>query len=80
MTNTCEQFRNKVMSNLLKELIEQKLDSKKFLEDEKRHYDAEHRKVKVFLLFAYSDEKHSSPQYVRLRILVFFGKTHVIRD
>lgn len=45
MTSNVEQFRRTIIDDLIKELIEQKKDSKKFLDDEKRRYDLEHRKV-----------------------------------
>jgi hypothetical protein len=45
ITSNTEQFRRLIIDDLLKELIEQKMDSKKFLDDEKRRYDGEHRKV-----------------------------------
>ena len=45
ITSNIEQFRRIIIDDLLKELTEQKMDSKKFLDDEKRRYDAEHRKV-----------------------------------
>jgi hypothetical protein len=47
ITSNAEQFRRTIIDDLLKELIEQKIDSKKFLEDEKRRYDTEHRKVSL---------------------------------
>ncbi|CAF1382169.1 unnamed protein product [Rotaria sp. Silwood1] len=45
MSSNAEQFRKTVLDDLLKGLIEQKNDSKKFLDDEKRRYDGEHRKA-----------------------------------
>jgi len=45
-----------VIDDSLRELIEQKTDSKKFLDDEKRRYDAEHRKVSFVSLFFRSDK------------------------
>ncbi len=35
------------MENLLKELVEQKIHSKKCFDEEKRRYDDEHRKVSL---------------------------------
>lgn len=47
ISSSAEHFRKTVIDDLLKELIEQKTDSKKFLDEEKRKYDAEHRKVSL---------------------------------
>ena len=47
ITSNAEQFRRTALDDLLKVLIEQKIDSKKYLDDEKRRYDAEHRKVRL---------------------------------
>lgn len=46
ISSSAEHFRKTIIDDLLKELIEQKMDSKKFLDEEKRRYDAEHRKVR----------------------------------
>jgi hypothetical protein len=53
ITSNAEQFRKTIIDDLLKELIEQKTDSKKSLDDEKRRYDVEHRKVSVELIFSW---------------------------
>ncbi|CAF4044445.1 unnamed protein product [Rotaria sp. Silwood2] len=45
MSSNAEQFRTTILDDLLKGLVEQKNDSKKFLDDEKRRYDGEHRKA-----------------------------------
>ena len=45
ISSSVEQCRRTIVDDLIKELIEQKKDSKKFLDDEKRRYDLEHRKV-----------------------------------
>lgn len=47
MSSSVEQFRRVIIDVLIKELIEQKKDSKRFLDDEKRRHDFEHRKVSV---------------------------------
>ncbi|CAF1400857.1 unnamed protein product, partial [Rotaria magnacalcarata] len=44
MSSNAEVFRKTVLDNLIKELLEQKTDSKKFFEEERRRYDGEHRK------------------------------------
>lgn len=48
-----DHFRDKVIDGLLKDLIEQKTDSKKFLEDEKRQYESEQQKVNIRILLFY---------------------------
>ncbi|CAF3729180.1 unnamed protein product [Rotaria sordida] len=45
INSNTEQFRKTVLDDLLKGFIEQKNDSKKFLDDEKRRYDGERRKA-----------------------------------
>ncbi|CAF2069418.1 unnamed protein product [Rotaria magnacalcarata] len=45
MSSNAEVFRKTVLDNLIKELLEQKTDSKKFFEEERRRYDGEHRKA-----------------------------------
>jgi len=47
ITSNAEQFRKNIVDTLLKELVEQKIDSKKCLDEEKRRYDDEHRKVSL---------------------------------
>jgi len=47
ITSNAEQFRKNIIDTLLKELVEQKMDSKKCLDEEKRRYDDEHRKVSL---------------------------------
>lgn len=46
--SNADQFRNTIVDNLIKTLLDQKSDSKRFLEDRKRQYDAERRKVNIF--------------------------------
>jgi hypothetical protein len=43
--SNADQFRNKILDNLIENLLEQKADSKKFLEDQKHQYETEHRQV-----------------------------------
>jgi len=43
--SNADQFRHDIIDEFLKDLLEQKTDSKKFLEDQKRLYEFEHRKV-----------------------------------
>ena len=43
--SNADHFRHDIIDNLLKDILEKKNDSKKFLEGQKRQYDAEHRKV-----------------------------------
>ncbi len=43
--SNADQFRHTILDNLINNLLEQKADSKKFLEDQKRQCESEHRKV-----------------------------------
>jgi hypothetical protein len=43
--SNADQFQRNILDILLKDLLEQKNDSKKFLDDQKRLYETEHQKV-----------------------------------
>jgi len=43
--SNADQFQRNILDILLKDLLEQKNDSKKFLNDQKRLYETEHQKV-----------------------------------
>ncbi|CAF4749370.1 unnamed protein product, partial [Rotaria socialis] len=44
MSSNAKLFRESVLDDLMKGLLEQKTDSKTFFEEERRRYDGEHRK------------------------------------
>lgn len=76
MGSSVEQFRRTIVDELIRELIEQKKDSRKFLDDEKRRYDLEHRKVNIIifhtsLLFSFS------LNHIAVKGFYFIGKLHV---
>jgi hypothetical protein len=45
--SNANEFQQNILDNLIKNLLEQKNDSKKFFDDQKRLYDTEHRKVNI---------------------------------
>ncbi|CAF0835288.1 unnamed protein product [Adineta steineri] len=60
--SNADKFRNLALDDLIKNLLEYKSDSKKFLADQKRQYDLEHRKAEIDVAEAekhYSDEAKS---------------------
>lgn len=58
MISNAESFRKSVLDDLFKRLIEQKNDSKKFLDDARRRYEAEHRKVSFVEVTLILQNKH----------------------
>ncbi|CAF1621235.1 unnamed protein product, partial [Adineta ricciae] len=57
ISSNADEFRRLVLDDLLKNLLENKADAKRVLEDRKRQYDDEHRKVRRDVLEA---DKHYS--------------------
>jgi hypothetical protein len=49
--SNADQFQRDILDNLVKDLLEQKNDSKKFLDDQKHLYETEHRKVIISIYF-----------------------------
>ncbi|CAF0979554.1 unnamed protein product [Adineta steineri] len=59
ISTQAEQFRKNIIDDLLKELVEHKIDSRKYFDEEKRRYDGEHRKAQNDVLDVekrYSDD------------------------
>jgi hypothetical protein len=54
LDSNADQFRQNIIDDLLKVILEQKNDSKKFLEDQKRQYDLEHQKVNISVVLHFS--------------------------
>jgi hypothetical protein len=74
ITKKTVEFRRNIIDDSLKELIEQKNDSKKYLDEEKRRYDLKHRTVSCSL--ARSDQFHLFKFYSER--IFSLGKLHVI--
>jgi len=65
--SNADEFQQKILDNLIKNLLEQKNDSKKFFDDQKRLYDTEHRKVNLSIFFLIYLTKKKA--YFRLKMM-----------
>lgn len=63
MISNAEQLRKTILDTALKELIEKKSDSKKFLDSEKNQYDIEHRKVSVSFFYSFKRKNKTWFEY-----------------
>ena len=52
--SNADEFRRLVVDDLLKNLLENKSDAKRVLEDQKRQYDDEHLKVNHYLIVLFT--------------------------